>query len=480
MASTSNAVFLVNTNRMRPVVAPIALDYLSSYLREHGYEAEVLDLALADDPFRTVAEGLKGAEPRAIGITVRNTDDCYFASGDFFLPEIKKIAEHIKERTSAPVVLGGCAFSLMPVAILDYCGCDLGIRGDGEFAFVQLLDALRDGASYTNVPGLVYRAGERWRVNPPGNASVEGLPVQKRDAVDNPRYLAEGGMGSIETKRGCDRACIYCADPVAKGRAIRARDPRAVVDEIEALLDRGVDVLHTCDSEFNLPIEHATAVCEEVVRRKMGGRFRWYAYMSPRPFSGAFASLLKRAGCVGINFGVDSGNDAMLKRLGRDFSAQDIFDTARICRETGITSMFDLLIGGPGETRETVAETIGLMRRAQPDRVGTAVGLRVYPETGLARIADSEGPRETNPSLHGAVSDNPDFLMPLFYLSPELGDSASQFVSDLIGEDERFFVSVPEATRKNYNYNENQVLVDAIRQGYRGAFWDILRRLAQD
>ncbi len=480
MTSSSNTVFLVNTNRMRPVVAPIALDYLSSYLREHGYETEVLDLALADDPFGAIEDRLKDAEPLAVGVTVRNSDDCYFASGDFFLPEIREVTEHIKEQTTAPVVLGGCAFSLMPAAILDYCGCDLGIRGDGEFAFVQLLDALRDGTSYTDVPGLAYRAGERWRVNPAGNAPLERLPMQKRDAVDNPRYLAEGGMGGIETKRGCDKGCIYCADPVAKGRTVRVRDPRAVVDEIDALLDQGVDVLHTCDSEFNLPIEHATAVCDEIVRRRLGNRLRWYAYMSPAPFTQAFASSLKRAGCAGINFGVDSGNDAMLKRLRRTFCAQDILDTAEICRATGITSMFDLLIGGPGETKKTVVETIELMRRAQPDRVGTSVGLRVYAGTALARMVDSEGPRGRNPSLRGAVSDNPHFLRPLFYLSKELGDDVSQFVSGLIGDDERFFLSAPDTTRKNYNYNENQVLVDAIGKGYRGAFWDILRRLSPD
>lgn len=190
------------------------------------------------------------------------------------------------------------------------------------------MDALRQNTSYASVPGLVYRAGDRWCTSSPVNTPMGQLPASRRDAVDNQRYLAEGGMGNIETKRGCDRSCIYCADPVAKGRTVRVRDPRAVVDEIEVLMHQGVDVFHTCDSEFNLPIEHATAVCEETVRRKLGRRLRWYAYMSPKPFTPAFASLLKRAGCAGINFGVDSGSDAMLRRLGRDFSAEDILDTA--------------------------------------------------------------------------------------------------------------------------------------------------------
>ena len=317
-------------------------------------------------------------------------------------------------------------------------------------------------------------------MNPTADVLARQFPPQRRDVVDNVRYLAEGGMGNIETKRGCDRKCIYCADPLIKGRSIRVRDPRAVVDEIEALLDRGVDVLHTCDSEFNLPPTHATAVCEEMVSRKVGERVRWYAYMSPKPFTAGFASVLKRAGCVGINFGVDSGSDVMLARLGRDFTAQDILDTAGICRDHRMTFMFDLLLGGPGENRETVAETVALMRRADPDRVGTAVGVRMYPGTPFARAVKTEGSLEQNPSLHGEVSDNPTFLKPVFYLSDELGPDAVQFVSGLIGDDERFFAASPEAVQENYNYNENRVLVDAIRNGYRGAYWDILRRLARD
>jgi len=476
----SKTVLLVNTNWMRPVVAPIGLDYVGTVLRGHGYEVELLDLALAPDRMKSTRECLSAIEPVAIGVTVRNTDDCYFASQDCFLPEIKQLVNFMSELTDTPVILGGCGFSILPVPILEYCGCDLGIQGDGEFAFVQLLGALRTNTDYTGIPGLVYRAENGWRVNPAADLPVAENPGEKRTVVDNPRYLAEGGMGNIETKRGCDRGCIYCADPVAKGRRIRVRHPRTVVDELETLLNQGVDVLHLCDSEFNIPMAHATAVCEEIVERKLGDRVRWYAYMSPAPFTEEFALLLKRAGCAGINFGVDSGDDPMLKRLGRDFTTRDIVNTAGICRKRGITFMFDLLLGGPGESWESVAQTVELMRRCEPDRVGAAVGVRVYPGTPLARSVQREGPPDQNPNLRGRVTDNPTFLEPVFYVSESLGPDPVAVVSDLIGNDDRFFTASPESVRQNYNYNENQELVEAIRKGYRGAFWDILRRLAQE
>jgi len=253
-----------------------------------------------------------------------------------------------------------------------------------------------------------------------------------------------------------------------------------VADEIEHLLKLGVDWLHTCDSEFNIPGHHAEAVCEEMIRRRLGERVRWYAYCAPRPFSQELASLMRRAGCVGIDFGVDSGDDGMLRRLGRDFTAEDLKEVARICHQEGITFMYDLLLGGPGETRETVRKTIELMRQLNPSRVGVPVGVRIYPGTPLARMVRRERVGTDNPHLQGRVMDNDDFLAPIFYLSANMGPDPLSFVGHLVRKDERFFFGGAEREELDYNYNENELLVEAIQDGYRGAFWDILRRLREE
>lgn len=252
--------------------------------------------------------------------------------------------------------------------------------------------------------------------------------------------------------------------------------PARVADEMEALSAQGVDCLHTCDCEFNLPIEHAGAVCDEIIRRRLP--MHWYAYASPAPFTPALARLMREAGCIGINFGVDSGSDAMLAALGHHFRAGDVRETARVCRQAGLSSMFDLMLGGPGETLETMRETIDLMREVEPDRVGLAIGVRVYPGTRLARQVAAEGIAADNPNLRGTIA--PDLFAPIFYLSAALGDDPFGYVAGLVGGDQRFFFSAREEAERNYNYNDNSVLVEAIRRGYRGAYWDILRRLADE
>jgi len=178
---------------------------------------------------------------------------------------------------------------------------------------------------------------------------------------------------------------------------------------------------------------------------------------------------MRRAGCVGINFGVDNGDQQMLRRLRRGFAPDDIVKVARLCRETGLVVMFDLLLGSPGESRESITRTIDLMKRAGPDRVGVAFGVRVYPGTDLAKLAVQGKPRE------GCIGGGSP-LEPLFFLEPGIAPFISDLLDELIAGDTRFLFFDPSRPDRNYNYNANQLLVEAIQAGYRGAYWDILRR----
>ena len=135
-------VLLVNTNRMKPAIAPIGLDYLADSLISAGHEPRLLDLCFSDDVMRDVEGAVREHAPDAVGATVRNTDDCYFASGAFFLPGIRDIVSSLHRRCGSPVVLGGVGYSVMPEAVVEFCGADFGIAGEGEEAFVRLLGAL--------------------------------------------------------------------------------------------------------------------------------------------------------------------------------------------------------------------------------------------------------------------------------------------------------------------------------------------------
>ncbi len=473
------SVVLVNSNRMKPAIAPLALDYVAGSLQRGGFAVRLIDLCFADDPSEALRQGLADVEPLLIGVTFRNTDDCYYPSCAFFVPDLSELVRQIRALTDAPVALGGCGFSVFPAEVVGMTRADFGVIGDGEGTFLELARALAKGGEYGSLPGLVRRGTDgRCVLNPPrwpGDLDVSPT----RNLLDNARYFREGGQGNVETKRGCPMPCIYCADPVAKGRRVRCRPPAQVADEVESLVRQGVEVLHLCDGEFNIPAEHALAVCREMIERKLGERVRWYVYCSPHPFSDELAMAMRQAGCVGVNFGSDSGCDRMLAALGRSYRRDAIREAVRSCKTAGITVMVDLLLGGPGENEASVRETIEFVRGLDPDRCGAATGVRLYPGTPLAEAIRNQGPLSANPNLRGCVEDNDSLLRPVFYFDRRLGDDPGSLVCDIIDSDERFFPPPRIKDATNYNYNDNQVLQDAINRGMRGAYWDILRKLAE-
>ena len=518
---------LVNANRMKPAVAPIGLDYVAQALDAAGHHVELLDLCFAPDAVGAIGEWFAAGQPGPdlVGLTVRNTDDCYFASQESFLPLYHEVIGTLRQHTSAPLVLGGVGFSVMPEGVMQRLGVQLGIAGDGETAAVALANALEQGQPPDEVPGLIYAVDERGRAlpwpelaangtgrtmrlqrNAPAFAPLDDLQVMERRWIDHDRYFREGGQAGVETKRGCAMRCTYCVDPIAKGRRYRLRPVDTLLAEIESLLSNGVDTFHLCDAEFNLPRRHARAVCTALIEHGLHERVRWYTYASPIPFDYDLAVLLRRAGCVGINFGGDAGNPTMLQSLGRVFGVHTLVATADACRRAGLTFMYDLLLGGPGETRETLRESIELMKRLEPDCVGAAMGVRLYPGTAISQDSLNAGDGRldpTNPHLHGVLTGNDDLVEPVFYLSAALGDhavspdeqrtaseaegrrlagetavAAVDYLRELVGGDARFFVGGRKGeTGANYNYNDNSELVQEIRQGARGAYWDILRKL---
>ena len=195
----------------------------------------------------------------------------------------------IRGLSEAPIVLGGVGFSVFAEQIVEYTGADFGIRGDGEQATDLSVSAVA-GADRQFEKLKVWSGvamGGFGAIRPAWPAEIS-LPARRRWSTIA-AYFARGGQCGFETKRGCNRQCLYCADPLAKGPVPRSRKPAEIADEIESLLAQGIDVLHTCDAEFNVPRSHAMAVCEELIRRSLGEKVRWYAYLAVTPFDAELA-----------------------------------------------------------------------------------------------------------------------------------------------------------------------------------------------
>jgi radical SAM superfamily enzyme YgiQ (UPF0313 family) len=442
---------------------------VGSALIKNGFEVELLDLNFSENIKEDIRKKLTASSFLAIGVTIRNTDDCYYLSQDNFLKRIKDLIGQVKKNSDSPVVLGGGGFSIMPLEAMEYLQADYGIIGDGEFVFPELLRVLSGNKKYSggfdNISGLVVKGREYGHMDLK-DFSLKEFPLPERDLADNETYYSKGGMGSIETKRGCNRNCIYCADPLIKGKKIRIRPIRTVIKEINNLVKKGIDYLHFCDSEFNNPLGQAKELLNQIIEDGLADKIRWYSYMSPVPFDEDFARLLKESGCEGINFGVDSTHSMVLENLGRDHTLKDLENIASLCSKYKIRFMLDLLLGGPGEDKDTVKYTVDSIKRLNPTCVGISYGIRIYPGTAISKIINM-----------GTDKNSTGLLSPTFYISAKIGKELVDYTNGLVSGDRRFFIGASDKSDKNYNYNENLRLQNAINSGYRGAYWDILHKI---
>jgi anaerobic magnesium-protoporphyrin IX monomethyl ester cyclase len=420
-------VLLVNSNtETAPYpVPPLGLCLVAGRI-SRSYEVRLFDgqASGGDD----LAEILASFAPDYVGVGVRNIDDVVMAAPAYYVDSIAEaFIRPIRSYGRAPLILGGAGFSVFPRELLALYGAQYGIVGEGEEAFDALLHALDKGGDPLAVPGVV--AGDDAAAARPPESRRGGLelPDSRIDAhVDYAPYRDRGSY-PVQTKRGCAHECVYCAYPRIEGTAYRLRDPAAVVDEIGAIGARLGDVsVEIVDSTFNDPAGHAEAICAEIVRRGLEVRLRTMG-VNPAGVTDELVSLMRCAGFAQIDCTPDSGSPRVLAALRKNFDRPRLERAARAIAACGMPTMWFFILGGPGETRDTIRETFDFVDRfVRPeDMVHVTTGVRIYPGTALAARALDEGIVEPGRSL----------LRPTFYVSPALGREALEAaVAEEIGK----------------------------------------------
>jgi len=291
---------------------------------------------------------------------------------------------------------------------------DYAVAGDGERATVALMEELAAGRAPGAIPGLVRRVGDRIEMTPPaGEAALDTLPAAHMHRwLDLRAYERRGGTVPIQTKRGCVFKCVYCTYLNVEGWGYRLRDPELVVDEMRELWrDAGITHFEFVDSTFNAPPRHATEICETIVRSGLRLHLDTSNF-TPATAPDYLLQAMRRAGFRWLGITAESASDQVLEQLQKGFDAAKVHQVARDVERAGIGVLWIFLVGGPGETRETLEETLrfAAWRLERGDAVYLTVGLRIYPGTTLHRVAIDEGMIEAGDPL----------LVPRFYFSRHL------------------------------------------------------------
>ena len=410
-------VLLVYSNQTRDLLAapPIGMSYVATATRNAGHDVRFLDLLLSEQPLSDLQSELTDFRPQVVGFSVRNIDNVVHQRLTRHLGELAQMIATVRRASTAKIVLGGPAISVLGATTLDCLDADFAVIGEGEITFPELLSAIEGGRGHEHVAGVVYRKDHR--VVSSGLARLPQFgPSGMEQWVRWRDYERRGATWAIQTKRGCPMHCNYCAYPSVEGRAMRRRSAADVVDEIETVsASVGPRTFEFVDSTFNLPSEHSAEICREIIRR--GIRVNLTAMgVNPLNVSRELFSLMKRAGFNSMMITPESASDTMLRNLRKGFSKEHVRRSAALARDSGISSTWFFMLGGPGETRETVDETVSFVEENLDWKNCLSIfmtGIRVLPGTELARdvIARGEFPREQ------------DFSESVFYFSPGVSEA---------------------------------------------------------
>jgi radical SAM superfamily enzyme YgiQ (UPF0313 family) len=225
----------------------------------------------------------------------------------------------------------------------------------------------------------------------------------------------------VQSRRGCPLDCSFCSTSTIEGRSIRRRSPERVVRWLEELSAAGVRNFSFVDNTFNLPPSYAKDLCRKIIQAGLG--INLWCIIYPKWTDPELVELMRRAGCSQISFGFESGSDRMLRHLNKRFNTEEVRCVSEMFQEAGIERRGFLLLGGPGETKDSVEESLSFADSLNLDYLKITAGLRIYPETPLARAAVTEG----------VIQAQDDLLWPRFYMPPPLRDWLPQRVAAYAG-----------------------------------------------
>ena len=419
-------VLLISPNSSRLIVVPppIGLATLAARLQQAGHQVELFDFMFIDEPLRHLQQRLKEFRPTLLGLSIRNIDDQDPLKPTEFLPLYREVVAVLRQCVpNVPLALGGPGFSIFAKSLMNELRADYGISGEGELAFIELLDRLSKDEK-----GVQSDAVQRI---PSTDMSIADVSPW----IDLPSYYATkstvGVPGSIpiEISRGCPKKCIYCTTPKVQGQANRSYSPKEIVDTIEKFnKEFGFRRYYFISPAFNEPSDLAHAICDEIIGRKL--KILFNTLLHPANVDEELIDKMVQAGLFLANVSSESMCDETLRALGRDYKARDCLRLIAKLRKRKLRLQNFLLLGGPGETKQTVKLSIERAIEAGGTLINVSPGLRIYPGTALHRLAIAEG----------LVSPDDTLLRPRFYFSPETRDWLPGYVQELVKTNEKIVV----------------------------------------
>lgn len=361
-------------------IMPIGIFYIGALLIENGFQVNILNLAdVKNNPGDTFKSRLSGIAPLAIGFSITNPTR---------LNAIECARQAKKILPDTPIVFGGPAATFLPDHLLKACpDLDFLVTGEGEFTILELAKAFESGSqpstnfeTFKKIKGLVFKHdNEIVKTNP--RPSIENL-----DTLPHPsRHFA---FNHLAMSRGCPGKCTFCGSPrFWSDKKVRFHSPEWMITEIQTLVQKGITHFFISDDTFTMDRDRVIALCR-LIREKVPG-ITWNAISRVDYINEDLIQAMRIAGCIQISYGVESGSEKIRKTLGKPVARGQIVRTFKLTTSYGILPRAYFIYGSPGETDQTIKDSINLMQEIKP-LAGVFYMLVIFPGTHLYNHAVSK------------------------------------------------------------------------------------------
>ena len=350
---------------------PIGLHYLNALLTEQGHEVELLNWYNTKNTPNIIHDVLLTLKPDLVGFSIFHANRW----GGIQLAKIFK--GHFPD---VPIVFGGIGATFLDDHLLrHFPWIDIIVRGEGERTFPVLVRRIEDQKSFDDLPGLTFRAGSKIQRN------KDAELVEDLDSLPMP--AAHSSFYHLALSRGCPGKCTFCGSPKFWGPKVRFHSADYFVGQLEILFKKGHRFFHFSDDTFTLRKKLVLKICALIVERKLD--ITWAAISRVDCIDQEMLKAMRMAGCIQISFGVESGSESIRDELGKKFSEEQIRRAFALTVSYGILARAYIIYGCPGESPETVKDTIRLLRDIRP-LVTIFHVLSVFPGTLLYDLFKSQ------------------------------------------------------------------------------------------
>ncbi len=345
-------------NKNFSVHPPVGLAYLAAFMREYGYDVEIIDSNALNISKEELINTIIDHPSRFIG----------FTSVTATINLVSQICDKIKEKSDKVLILGGQHATFKDEEVLAACkSIDYIVRGEGEMTLLRLLNRLKINKTANELMGITYLQNSKVISNPdrPPIKNINKIPFPAWDLLPRSKYRLNGfqdigyegeQLGKLISTRGCPNKCTFCSSAHFWGKP-RFRDVDNIYDELvyltQELKVKHIDFMDDC---LTIPVSRFKGLCNRIIENNLD--FKWSCYSRVQNINEELVQQMKKAGCFMVLLGIESGNQEIIDSIKKNITLEQVTKAVKLFKKYNIDCLGFFMIGLPQDTQSTVHETV--------------------------------------------------------------------------------------------------------------------------